>query len=618
VTAGGGSPGDRDERIEVAASAREGEENTHPAGRLTFVEQRRAPAGDQPRSAYDGAVSVTLVLAAAVAGLATFLSPCALPIVPVVLASGTTGGRRRPFGVALGLALAFVAFTLAASRVLAALGLPQDLLHTIAVALLAFVGLMLVAPMLAEWAGRLFQPLANRAGGRVPGGDGFASGLVLGAALAVVWTPCAGPILAAVTVLAAERHVSGNLVLITVAYAAGATLPLFVLVLLGQRAVAGFARVRRHGLALRRASGVVLLLSAWLFTTNLPTRLAAATPGYLSWIQSPERSSAVKTDLRSLDKSKTHSRAALAAGNSPDRLKDFGPAPDFAGISAWINTPGSRPLSLAKLRGKVVLVDFWTYSCVNCIRTLPYLKAWYSRYHAAGLVIVGVHTPEFAFEHVVGNVRRAVGEHDIRYPVAVDNGYKTWNAWANQYWPADYLIDRTGHVRDAHFGEGAYRQTEDKIRTLLGERTSMPHAEPHGAIGVSGAVQTPETYLGSFRAQYSQAVHAGKSWNYTAERNAYVNDVQLQGQWRVESQRIVAGQGAHLLLRYVAPRIYVVAAPPSDGGGSIAVSVDGKHLPRIPVPHDDLYQLAHLAKAGPHKLDLAVRPGTSLYSFTFG
>jgi cytochrome c biogenesis protein CcdA/thiol-disulfide isomerase/thioredoxin len=563
-------------------------------------------------------VSVTLVLAAVVAGLATFLSPCVLPLVPVVLATGTTGGRRRPLGVALGLAIAFVAFTLAASRVLAALGLPQDLLHTISVVLLAFVGLMLLAPFFAEWAGRLFAPLASRAGRNVPGGDGFGSGLVLGAALSVVWTPCAGPILAAVTSLAAEHRVSGSLVLITVAYAAGATVPLFVLVLLGQRAVSGFAQVRRHGLALRRASGVILLLGAWLFTTNLPTRLAAATPGYLSWIQRPERSSAVRSDLRALDTSKAHSKAALAAGNAPDRLKDFGPAPDFAGISAWINTPGSQPLSLAKLRGKVVLVDFWTYSCVNCIRTLPYLKAWYSRYHDAGLVIVGVHTPEFAFEHVVGNVRRAVGEHDIRYPVAVDDGYKTWDAWANQYWPADYLIDRNGHVRDAHFGEGAYRQTEDNIRTLLGERASAPHATPKGAISVSGTVQSPETYLGTFRAHYSQDVHANTSFTYEASLKSYVNDVQLQGQWRVEDQKIVAGKSAHLLLQYVAPRIYVVAAPPAGDAGSLSANVDGKALPRIAVPNDDLYQLAHLARPGPHKLDLSVRPGTSLYSFTFG
>ena len=265
-----------------------------------------------------------------------------------------------------------------------------------------------------------------------------------------------------------------------------------------------------------------------------------------------------------------------------------------------------------------MLVDFWTYSCVNCIRTLPYLEAWYGRYHAAGLEIVGVHTPEFAFEHVVGNVRRAVGEHDIRYPVAVDNGYRTWNAWANQYWPADYLIDRNGHVRDAHFGEGAYGETESKIRTLLGEAAPAAHAAPHGAISVSGDVQTPETYLGTFRAHYSQTVHPGASFNYTPEGTSYVNDVQLVGHWRVEDQKIVAGVGAHLLFKYVAPRIYVVAAPPLGASGAISATVDGTHRAPIRVPHDDLYQLAHLASPGPHALDLAVRPGTSLYSFTFG
>ena len=564
-------------------------------------------------------MSVTLLLAAFVAGLATFLSPCVLPLVPVVLATSTTTGRRRPLGVALGLALAFVAFTLAASRVLAALDLPQDLLHTIAIVLLAAVGLVLILPSLGDWAGRVFQPLATRASGRLRMGDGFGSGLVLGAALSVVWTPCAGPILAAVTALAAEHHLSGELVVITIAYAAGATLPLFGLVLLGQRATTQFERVRRHGPALRRASGVVLLAGAWLFTTDLPTRLAAATPGYLSWLQAPERASAVRSDLRHLDSSKKHSTAALSAGDTPDNLKDYGPAPDFQGISAWINTPGSKPLTLAKLRGKVVLVDFWTYSCVNCIRTLPYLKAWYSRYHKAGLVIVGVHTPEFAFEHVVGNVRQAVAEHGIEYPVAIDDGYKTWDAWANQYWPADYLIDRTGQIRDAHFGEGSYSLTEDDIRTLLGEHTSAPHASPHGAITPSNLVQTPETYLGTYRAEaYTQTLHANKTWSYVAPKQTSQNSVQLQGNWRVENQKIVAGPGARLHFRYIAPRIYLVAAPPAGSPRTLSAMVDGGASRQIHVGHDDLYELAHLASPGPHLLTLSVPSGTSLYSFTFG
>jgi thiol-disulfide isomerase/thioredoxin len=308
----------------------------------------------------------------------------------------------------------------------------------------------------------------------------------------------------------------------------------------------------------------------------------------------------------------------VAAGDSPDSLQDYGRAPEFAGISAWINTPGSRALTLKGLRGKVVLVDFWTYSCVNCIRTLPYLEAWYSRYHRAGLEIVGVHTPEFAFEHVLGNVRRAVGDHGIRYPVANDDRYGTWNAYGNQYWPAHYLIDRNGHVRDAHFGEGAYAETEDHIRVLLGERGSAPRATPRGAITASDEVQTPETYLGNERGQFRQAVHPNRPFDYVPLERSDLNDVQLQGRWRVERQRIVAGRGAHLLFRYVAPRIYVVAAPPAHGRGALSATVDGTTLPRIGVSHDDLYQLAHLPRAGPHTLDLAVRSGTSLYSFTFG
>ena len=564
-------------------------------------------------------MTVSLFLAALVAGVATFLSPCVLPIIPVVLATSTTGGRRRPFGIAIGLAIAFVAFTLAASRILDAVGLPQDILHTVAVILLAFVGLMLIAPFLAEWAGRLFQPLAARASGAASGGDGFWSGVVLGAALALVWTPCAGPILAAVTALAAERRLSGSVVLITVAYAAGATVPLFALIMLGRRATAGLASVRRHGLALRRIAGVVLLLGAYLFTTDLPTRLAAATPGYLTWIQKPERSAAIRSDLRRLDTSTTHSKAAVAAGEAADTLEDYGAAPGFKGIDAWINTPGSQPLTLQGLRGKVVLVDFWTYSCVNCIRTLPYLRAWNARYAKAGLVIVGVHTPEFAFEHIVGNVRRAVGEHGIRYPVAVDNDYGTWNAFGNQYWPAHYLIDRKGRIRDAHFGEGAYAETEAHIRTLLGERASAPSATPAGAITASQDVETPETYLGSERGTYSQKIHVGKAFDYRPAGKRYLNQVELRGTWRIEGQKIVAGAGAHLLFGYTAPRIYVVAAPPpASKAGRISATIDGRARRPIAVTHADLYELVHLPTAGPHQLDLAVRSGTSLNSFTFG
>jgi cytochrome c biogenesis protein CcdA/thiol-disulfide isomerase/thioredoxin len=564
-------------------------------------------------------VDVTLIAVAAVAGLATFLSPCVLPVLPVVAAASTTGGRRRPLGIAVGLAVAFVVFTLLASRVLQALGLPQDLLRNLAIALLAVAGVALLVPAIGEWLGRAFQPLAARAGGRLGSGDGFWSGTVLGAGLALVWTPCAGPILAAVSALSAERRISLELVAITLAYAAGATLPLFALALLGHRAADQLARVRSGGAMVRRVSGAVLVVAAFLFTTDIPTQLAVSAPGYVSAIQKVERAHSVGGDLRHLTASAANAPSAVAAGSSPDTLKNFGPAPDFAGITKWINTPGGRPLSLQGLRGKVVLVDFWTYSCVNCIRTLPYLKAWYARYHRDGLVIVGVHTPEFAFEHVVSNVQRAVQEHGVAYPVAVDDRYGTWNAWGNQYWPADYLIDRNGNVRDAHFGEGAYGQTQADIRLLLGEHGTGPMAHAHDVVTPSNSVQTAETYLGTYRAAaYTQHLHPGGDWNYGGATTTATNTVALAGHWDVESHQIVAGAGARLLFDYIAPRIYLVAAPPASAAVSLGVTVDGTRLAPVRVAADDLYQLAHMPAPGPHLLDLSVPRGTTLYSFTFG
>jgi thiol-disulfide isomerase/thioredoxin len=420
-------------------------------------------------------------------------------------------------------------------------------------------------------------------------------------------------------VLSAERRLSLELVLITVAYAIGAALPLFAIALAGNRASGRLQALRRAGPALRRASGAVLIAMAVLFTTDIPTNLAASAPGYVSSLQKLERSVRVRLALGRLTKHRGGSTAAGAAGRTPDALKDYGPAPDFTGISTWINTPSGTPLTLRKLRGKVVLVDFWTFSCVNCIRTLPYLKAWDARYRKAGLVIVGVHTPEFAFEHVVSNVRRAVSEHDIRYPVAVDNDYGTWNAWQNQYWPADYLIDRRGHVRSAHFGEGAYDLTEQDIRTLLGEATEAPAVQPRDVVTPSVSVQTPETYLGTFRAAgYHQRIVKNEVHDYGPGSQVELNEVQLAGRWNVRREYIVAGRGAVLRFRYEAPRIYLVAAPPASRAVTLKVNVDGRARADVRVRDDDLYQLSHIAGTGSHVLALSVPPGTRLYSFTFG
>src|SRR4051812_28330104 len=255
-------------------------------------------------------MDVALIAVGAVAGLATCLSPCVLPVLPVVAAVSAQGGRRRPLGMAVGLAAAFTVFTLTASRLLSALGLPQDLLRNVAIALLALVGLGLLVPQVGEWLGRAFAPVVRLAGSGQPSGDGFWSGVGVGAALSLVWTPCAGPILAAITVLSAERQLSLELVLITVAYSIGAALPLFAIAVAGNRATSRLTWLRRMGPSLRRASGVVLLAAAALFTTDIPTRLAAGAPEYVSGLQKLERAHGVRTDLSHLTKHEGGSKSA--------------------------------------------------------------------------------------------------------------------------------------------------------------------------------------------------------------------------------------------------------------------------------------------------------------------
>jgi cytochrome c biogenesis protein CcdA len=556
----------------------------------------------------------TLLAVAFIAGIATFLSPCVLPVLPVVAVGAVGGGRARAFALAGGLIGSFTIFTLLASRLLDALGLPQDLLRNIAIATLAVLGVLFLVPALGDLAGRPFRRLAVAGGALTRPREGIAGGVALGVGLGLVWTPCAGPILGAVTALAAEQRLSLDAVLVTFVYAVGAGLPLLVIAIVGQRALVGILAARGHGPAVRRASGVVMLAAAALFTTSIPTQLATAAPNYTGSLQTLETSSSVAKHLASLTGSHP------IATTSSVKLKDYGPAPQFTAISDWINTPGGKPLTMAGLRGKVVLVDFWTYSCVNCVRTLPYLKSWNARYAAKGLVIVGVHTPEFAFEHVPSNVRQAVRSDGIHYPVAIDDAYGTWQAYNNEYWPADYLIDRSGHVRSVHFGEGDYQGMEHDIQQLLGERTSTPVAAHVKAIAPSDDVETPETYLGFQRGMYQQTVTHDKVRTYRQPSVAVPNQVTLGGSFDVGLQYITAGKGATIRLRYIARRAYLVlGTAPGAAPHSIRVTVTGAHPRTVRVDHDGLYNVATILGASkPRVLVATLPPGVRAYSFTFG
>ena len=531
-----------------------------------------------------------------VAGIVTALSPCVLPVLPIVLAGGATG--RRPFAIVAGIVASFTVFTLFAAWLLDFAGLPDDLLRNVAIALLFLVALSLLVPQVADWLARPLQVLTRRSGGDRGGG------FLLGASLGLVFVPCAGPVLAAVTVIAARREVGLDAVLLTLAYAVGAAIPMLAIALAGQRAARA---VRARAETVRRISAVLVGAAAVAIALGVDRELQTVLPGYTEALQERfERSDAARRELREL----TGGRDPEATEARGAGLEDYGPAPEFRGITRWLN---SKPLTLEGLRGRVVLIDFWTYSCVNCLRTLPYIRDWHDRYRQAGLTIVGVHSPEFAFERVESNVRENAADLGVRWPVALDNEFATWGAWHNQYWPAKYLIDREGHVRYFHFGEGDYTETEEAIRSLLGERA--PAASGRADTSPVGQV-TPESYLGHERLARNggEPVVEDERHVYTLPREVTDNELAFGGRWTVQDERAVAGPGARLRLRYRARDVFLVLT----GTGSVEVLVDGRRERVVKVDGDRLYTLVERPRNREHLLELRLTPGLAAYAFTFG
>jgi cytochrome c biogenesis protein CcdA/thiol-disulfide isomerase/thioredoxin len=588
---------------------------------------------------------VLLMVFGLLAGAGTALSPCVLPVLPIALSAGATGGRRRPLGIVVGLALSFTFATVTLVYVLAALGLPDDLLRTLAiVVLLAFGGALLVPPLGARveaWLSRL----AGRAGGpRVRAGEGFGSGLLVGGSLGFVYAPCAGPILAGVITVSASQSFTAGRLAVALCYGIGSALVLYALLLGGRRLTAPLAR--RSG-RLQIATGAVMVLVALAMLGNYDLRFQSAIakdlPAFLiDPTQSLETSSAAHRALADLQGPRHGVGAALARAPeaaSPRAqtrgprapLPVIAPAPEFTGTQDWFNTTGDRPLRLKALRGHVVLIDFWTYSCVNCLRTLPYLEAWDRRYRADGLTIVGVHTPEFAFEKVASNVRAAIAREGIRYPVVQDNDRATWDAWGNEYWPAEYFVDANGEVRYAHFGEGEYARKEGVIRALLaeaGHRVGARMAGGHG-IAPSLATTTPETYLGAARAERFEngTIFAGEQ-SFGSPPPPGQDQLAYSGTWKIAPEFATARAGAALSLRFGARRVYLVLGSPG-GPRRMRVLLDGKPIPDALAGADvhggvatisgqRLYALVNLPAVGRHLLRLEPDAGVTGYSFTFG
>lgn len=571
-------------------------------------------------------------------GLVTGISPCILPVLPVIFFSGGLDSARRdpgaapgeddaparavsrwrPYQVIAGLVISFSVFTLLGSLLLSLLGLPQDIFRWAGIAVLAAVGLGMLIPRLEEWLERPFSWIPRRqVDARKRGG--FSLGLALGA----VFVPCAGPVLAAITVSGATGRIGAGTLALTLSFAVGVAIPLLFFALAGRGLAERLKAFRRRQKGIRILAGVLMIALAAGLAFDLPAAVQRLIPDYTASFQeklTPSQGSPLDLGGVATDENKDLSKCTQGS----TELQDCGPAPELRGINAWL---GSDPLTLKQLKGKVVLLDFWAYSCINCQRSLPHITALDKAYRDAGLQVIGVHTPEYAFERETRNVSAGIKDHGIQYPVALDNSYATWTAYRNRFWPAQYLIDAQGNVRHIQQGEGGYALTEKLIRSLLSSAQpgkELPAAVETGSAGQDGALPqntTRETFLGvSKQVNYSGAATYRSGTSLFAYPASQAPDsFALSGSWTLESQRISVPQGAPapgsgVRLNFHAGQVQAVLG----GTGSVTVKgPDGEKTLQISGPPKS-YVVHQSGSPGAGTLELRPTPGVQLYSFTFG
>ncbi|CAI8694369.1 cytochrome c biogenesis protein DipZ [Burkholderia pyrrocinia] len=622
-----------------------------------------------------------LIVLAYLGGVLTILSPCILPVLPFVFARADQPFVRTGLPLLAGMALTF-----AVVATLAAVGggwvaQANQAGRWIAIVLLAVFGLTLLMPRFAE---HLTRPLVA-AGNRLTGlaqrdgrPAGPASSLLLGVATGLLWAPCAGPILGLVLTGAALRGASVGTTLLLVAYAAGAATSLAVALVIGGKVFAAMKRSLGAGEWIRRGIGAALLAGVGAIALGLDTgalaQLSTVTTGGLetklvdrlggrsngapattaatgntagnaSGNASGGAMMAATADGAQSGGGATAGSAMMRAADvKPSALPVEGTLPSLDGAVQWLNSP---PLTAAGLRGKVVLVDFWTYSCINCLRTLPYTNAWARKYAPYGLVVIGVHAPEFAFERDIGNVKKAVHDLGIDYPVAIDNGYSIWRAFGNEYWPAHYFIDAQGRIRHHHFGEGEYAQSERAIQSLLAEAghpealnvpLGLAGAPAKGALAAADPadVRSPETYVGYARAEDFSSpggVVRDAAHRYDAPARPGLNDWGLAGTWQVGAERAsLAAPSGRIVYRFHARDLHLVLGPGANGqpvrfrvtldgaapGAAHGADVDAQGYGTV--TGQRLYQLVRQPGAIADRT-FAIEfldPGVDAYAFTFG
>jgi len=576
------------------------------------TQSARTPARTQPRTMATAGASTGKFTVGASVAIASGLYDGPNPKVPDAVAVS----RWRPYLVIGGLVTSFTLVTLVGSLALSALHLPQDVIRWVAMGVLVVIGVGLIVPRFEAVLERPFAFLPKR---KVSSrGNGFGVGLALGA----VFVPCAGPVLAAIIVAGSTGQIGAGTVLLTVSFAIGVAIPLLFFALAGRRLSERIGAFRRHERGLRITAGVAMIVLALSLAFNLPAQLQRLVPDYTNSIQqSITDSDAAQQALDLGGLVNDENKDLDECSNGGAELESCGTAPSIKGIESWLNTPDGAGVNLADLRGKVVLIDFWAYSCINCQRSIPHVVAWDKAYRDAGLEVIGIHSPEYAFEKDAANVASGAKAFGIKYPVALDNNLSTWTNYRNRYWPAHYLIDADGTVRHIAFGEGNYATTERLIRELLED--AKPGVKLPAATEVSDATPgagstTRETFLGS-----SKDVNFAGPGKYSAGEGTFTypdpqsdDSFALTGPWDVQTQFATpVGADAAVRLSFHAAVVQMVLGGSGevtvtlDDGSEQVVAIDG--TPRS-------YFLADAVGSGQHVLEVRVGEGLQAYSFTFG
>jgi len=581
---------------------------------------------------------MVLFVLAFLGGVLTILSPCILPILPFTFARADQPFRKAGLPLLLSMAVTFAGVASLAVVGGSWLVRANQYGRVVALVVFAVLGLSLLWPAFAERLSRPFVQLGSRlTNSASSNGGGIGQSLLLGVATGLLWAPCAGPILGLILAGAALQGASAHTTLLLLTYALGSIASLSVALLAGGRVFAAMKRSLGAEEWIRRVLGVAVLVGVLMVALGLDRGIL--TRFSLASTSGVEQSLLDRFHPRPADRGSDQAAMTGVAQSEPARGDVLA---GLAGATDWVN---SAPLTAEQVKGKVVLIDFWTYSCINCLRTLPYIRAWAAKYKDSGLVVIGVHTPEFPFEKDLSNVQKAVRDFGIAYPVALDNDNKIWNAFSNEYWPADYFLDGTGKVRFHHFGEGSYDESERWIQELLKERNAQ-QALPEGIVSVQakGAeaaadmdeVQSQETYVGYERAQNFASpggLNQDDAQVYAIPAHLDLNEWALAGKW-VDHGQIAALDSAkgRIAFRFHARDLHLVLGPAADGRKiRFRVTIDGK------APGDDhgvdtdangegivtedrLYQLVRQKGAiADHTFTIEfLDPGVQAFAFTFG